>query len=61
VLIDVLLTHRPLPHAAVVAGMTAVLTAGSVDPEVVLVDGRRERRTVHRHVSFQVSGGVVPR
>jgi transposase len=41
VLIDVLLTHRQLPHAAVIAGMTAALTAGSVDPEVVLVEARR--------------------
>lgn len=40
-LIDVLLTHRQLPHAAVVAGMTAALAMGSVDPEVVLVEARR--------------------
>lgn len=40
-LIDVLLTHRQLPHAAVVAGMAAALVMGSVDPEVVLVEARR--------------------
>jgi transposase len=41
VLIDVLLAHRQLPHAAVVTGMVAALAAGSVDPEVVLVEARR--------------------
>jgi hypothetical protein len=41
VLIEVLLAHRQLPHAAMVAGMAAALAAGSVDPEVVVVGARR--------------------
>lgn len=41
VFIDVLLAHRQLPHAAVVAGMAAALAAGSIDPEIVLVEARR--------------------
>jgi transposase len=40
-LIEVLLIHRQLPHATVIAGMQAALTAGSVDPDVVLVEARR--------------------
>lgn len=40
-LVEVLLAHRSLPHAAVVAGMAAALAAGSVDPAVVVVEARR--------------------
>jgi transposase len=40
-LIEVLLAHRQLPHAAMVTGMAAALAAGSVDPQVVLVQARR--------------------
>jgi hypothetical protein len=40
-LIAVLLLHRALPAAAVIAGMTAALKVGSVDPEVVVVEARR--------------------
>jgi hypothetical protein len=41
VLCEVLLLHRRLPAAAVVAGMTAAISAGSVDPKVVAVEARR--------------------
>jgi hypothetical protein len=40
-LCEVLLLHRHLPHSAVVAGMAAALSAGSVDPKVVAVEARR--------------------
>lgn len=40
-LIEVLLLHRRLPAAAVVAGMAAALAAGSVDAKVVAVEARR--------------------
>jgi len=40
-LIGVLLLHRNLPATAVAAGMTAALGIGSVDPEVVAVEARR--------------------
>jgi hypothetical protein len=40
-LIEVLLAHRTMAADAVVAGMSAALAAGSVDPAVVLIEGRR--------------------
>jgi transposase len=40
-LIEVLLLHRRLPAAAVVAAMEAALGAGVVDPKVVAVEARR--------------------
>ncbi len=40
-LIEVLLAHRSLPAAAVVAGIERAMTAGSVDPVVVLLEARR--------------------
>ncbi|MET8927304.1 IS21 family transposase [Streptomyces sp. NPDC004623] len=40
-LIEVLLLHRRLPHEAVVAGMNAVLEAGSVSPELVAIEARK--------------------
>ena len=39
--IEVLLAHRSLPHAAVVAGIDAALAVGSLDPEVVILEARR--------------------
>jgi hypothetical protein len=41
VLIDVLLGHRTIGADAIVAGLTAALTAGVVDAEVVLIEARR--------------------
>jgi transposase len=40
-LIEVLLLHRRLPHEAVVAGMNAVLEAGSVSPDLVAIEARK--------------------
>ena len=36
-----LLAHRTLPPAAVVAGIEGALAVGSLDPEVVVVEARR--------------------
>jgi hypothetical protein len=40
-LIEVLLAHRTLPTAALLAAMDAAVTAGVVDPQAVLIDARR--------------------
>jgi len=47
-LIGVLLLHRSLPAGAVVAGMTAAMTIGSVDPDVVAVEARRSLEPADR-------------
>jgi hypothetical protein len=40
-LIDVLLAHRTVAPAALIAGMAAALAVGSVDPAVVVIEARR--------------------
>ena len=40
-LIEVLLLHRVMSPAAVTAGMTAAVSAASVDPAVIAIDARR--------------------
>ncbi|MEB3065752.1 IS21 family transposase [[Mycobacterium] zoologicum] len=40
-LIEVLLAHRSLPAAAVIAAMDKAVDAGTLDPQVVLIDARR--------------------
>ncbi|WBB93665.1 IS21 family transposase [Verrucosispora sp. WMMC514] len=40
-LIEVLLLHRQLPHAALVAGITATVNAGSCSPELVAIEARK--------------------
>jgi len=40
-LIEVLLAQRQLPAAAAIAGMTAALAVGSVDPAVVVIEARK--------------------
>lgn len=40
-LIEVLLLHRHLGHADVLAGLTAALMVGSVSPDVVAVEARK--------------------
>lgn len=42
----VLMLHRALPGAAVIAGMQAALRIGSVDPELVAVEARRAQDRV---------------
>jgi transposase len=41
-LIEILLAHRNLPAAALVAAMDKAVTSGVLDPQVVLIDARRE-------------------
>jgi transposase len=40
-LIEILLAHRQLPADALIAGMTAALSMGSVDPGVVFIEARK--------------------
>jgi transposase len=42
-LVGVLLLHRTLPSTAVAAGMTAALTCGRFDPDLVAVEARRHQ------------------
>jgi len=44
-LIEVLLLHRRMPAAQVIAGMTAALAAGSCSPDVVAVEARKHAAT----------------
>lgn len=41
-LIEVLLAHRNLPAAALITAMGKAIEAGTLDPQVVLIDARRE-------------------
>lgn len=43
--IEVLLAHRILPADALVAGMQAALALGVVDPEVVVIEARKQAET----------------
>jgi hypothetical protein len=49
VLVEVLLLHRRLEHADVLAGITAALSVGSVNADVVAVEARRaaQQRGIH--------------
>lgn len=40
-LIEVLLAQRQLPASAVIAGMTAAMSVGSIDPAVVVIEARK--------------------
>jgi hypothetical protein len=40
-LIEVLLAHRTLPAAALTAAMTAAVSAGITDPQVIVIEARR--------------------
>jgi transposase len=51
VLVEVLLLHRHLEHADVLAGITAALTVGSVNADVVAVEARK---------AAQMRGAVPP-
>jgi hypothetical protein len=50
--VEVLLLHRALPAAAVIAGMGAALAAGKADPAVVNIEARRAAEAA--------PAGVVP-
>lgn len=49
-LIEVLLAQRSIPAAAIQAGMRAAVTAGTVDPAVVIVEARRVADHTDRRV-----------
>ena len=51
-LIEVLLAYRHLPAEAMAAGLAAAATAGSVDPQVVIIEARR--------LATDTSAAVVP-
>jgi transposase len=44
-LIEVLLAHRTLPAAVVVAAMNRAVSSGALDPQIVLIDARRDQAT----------------
>ena len=54
-LIDVLLLHRHLAAADVIAGITAALGVGSINPDVVAVQARKaaQQRTADPRVAVQ--------
>jgi transposase len=66
-LIEVLLLHRRLPRAQVLAGIDAALRAGSVSVDVVAIEARKaatataDTTTVHDGLSVVDSPGVGPR
>ena len=55
-LIEVLLLHRHLHAADVIAGITAALTVGAVNADVVAVEARKSRRAARQRHS-----GASPR
>ncbi|MGA5305911.1 IS21 family transposase [Nucisporomicrobium flavum] len=56
-LIDVLLLHRRLPAADVIAGLTLALTAGATSADVVAVEARRARQVSRSAPSADVPAG----
>jgi len=44
-MVEVLLGHRTMTADAIIAGITGALAAGSVDPQVVLIEARRAAHT----------------
>jgi hypothetical protein len=45
-LIEILLAHRTMPAEALTAAMDRAVTSGSLDPQVVLIDARRDTTRV---------------
>jgi DNA replication protein DnaC len=45
-LIEVLLAHRTMPAVALTAAMDRAVASGALDPQLVLIDARREQTTV---------------
>jgi hypothetical protein len=52
----VLLLHRRMPAAQVIAGIHAALEAGSCSPDVVAIEARKHHR--NRYLSSLVSDGM---
>jgi transposase len=56
-LIEILLAHRTMPAAALIAAMDRAVASGYLDPEVVLIDARRDTS----HVAPVVPIGAMAR
>jgi len=56
-LIEVLLLHRRVPRAQVLAGITATLAAGSVSPDVVAIEARKAATNLVSTVDKATSAG----
>ena len=46
-LVEVLLAHRTMPAAVLVAAMDRAVNTGALDPQIVLIDARRASQTAH--------------
>jgi hypothetical protein len=57
-LIEVLLAHRTLPAGALITAMTRAVEVGVLDPQVVLIDARRE---ANGHVAAIIPIGALAR
>src|SRR5205807_234891 len=57
-LIEVLLAHRTLPATALQAAMDTAIGTGLLDPQVVLIDARRD---AHGHVAPVIPIGALAR
>jgi hypothetical protein len=57
-LIEVLLAHRTLPAGALIAAMNKAINGGVLDPQVVLIDARRE---ANGHVAPVIPIGALAR
>ena len=57
-LVEVLLLHRHLDRADVLAGITAALSVGSVNPDVVALEARKA--TEHRRTTLPAGDVVQP-
>jgi hypothetical protein len=57
-LIEVLLAHRTLPAGALLAAMNKAINGGVLDPQVVLIDARRE---ADGHVAAVIPIGALAR
>jgi hypothetical protein len=59
-LVEVLLLHRHRPAAAVLAGITAALAAGSTSPELVAVEARKSAGGLRPDVAVDLSDLDLP-
>lgn len=59
-LIEVLLLHRRMSHAHVIAGLRVTLAAGSVSPDVVAIEGPQTRRRGRRYDRRGIAAAAQP-
>jgi hypothetical protein len=59
-LIEVLLLHRRMPAAAVLAGITAALDAGSASPELVAIEARKAAQAARELPADEGTAGDNP-